>query len=640
MKKIILLTLCITGLLSCNQKRPAVVERPVFEIRNNSTIEIDKIEMSDTATILHIDAYAFPGYQIGIDRNSFIRESGSDEKLILTHVEGISMEEMTVFPESGAVSFKLFFPPLRPDITKIDYVEDVDQGWKIMGIHLLPDAKIMMEPVPNDVVNTGTKPLPAPAYSTQPVQVNGRILGYMNGMDPKNITIYTMNIVTGQQNQTEFALSDDGSFSGEVIPGMPGLCFSSIGNFFLVPGEEMKVYYDLKKRGRLESRYRTDKEAGDSIYTYISGYFTKAELDSINLSTRGLFDYQKLYQEIVNMKPEEFKQHILGIMNKHLDAQKQKNYPPNVQMMVENTVKLSVYMTLLSYERLMKAAYIQVNDIKPEERNNIAFVPDKPGDDYYSFLKGQITDNMSYLSGFYSLVSSLTNLFGLPDGDDKPAKERFAYFKEKIAPVLGADKGILFDMVQVKYYGSQIGDMKFYTDAEKQEIRDAFKDTPVYAEALIAENDKMETLLTANKANKTSILNALPQTSQEKMFDAIIANYKGKVVLVDFWATWCGPCMIAMKSILPMKEEMKGKDVVFLYLTGETSPLGDFTKTYPTIAGEHYRVSAAQWSYWMTTFNIPGIPTYMIYDRQGKQLGRHLGFPGVDTIRKDIEKGI
>ena len=175
---------------------------------------------------------------------------------------------------------------------------------------------------------------------------------------------------------------------------------------------------------------------------------------------------------------------------------------------------------------------------------------------------------------------------------------------------------------------------------EKQEIREVVKNSPIYVQALTTESDKLEPLMDVDKENKESLLNDLPQTSQEKMFDAIIANYQGKVVLVDFWATWCRPCMVAMKSILPMKEEMKGKDVVFLYLTGETSPLDNFTKTYPTITGEHYRVSDAQWRYWMNTFDIPGIPTYMVYDRQGSQLSRHLGFPGVDTIKKTIEKGL
>jgi len=152
------------------------------------------------------------------------------------------------------------------------------------------------------------------------------------------------------------------------------------------------------------------------------------------------------------------------------------------------------------------------------------------------------------------------------------------------------------------------------------------------------ENDKIEAAI---DANKESILNDLPQLiTQEQLLGVILSKYKGKVVLVDFWATWCRPCMTAMKSILPMKEEMKGKDVVFLYLTGETSPLAAFNKTYPTIAGEHYRVSEAQWRYWMTTFDISGIPTYMVYDRQGKQISKHQGFPGVDKLKISIDKGL
>ena len=641
MKKLLLITLCIAGLYSCSQERPSVIERPVFEVWNTRMVEIDKIEMSNTATILYLDTYNSPGGWVAIDKNTFIRESGSDEQLMITHSEGFDLGERVTIPESGTVSFKLFFPPLSAKTTKIDFIEDVAEGgWRIMGIHLLPNAKIKIDPVPIDVINTKTESLPAPVFSPVSTQVNGRVLGYVNGMEPKTITIYTMNIVNGESNETELTVADDGSFSGEVIPGRAGIVSSTIGNIFLVPGEKVTVYTDLKKRNRLESRYRTDKEPSDSIYTYISGYFTKADLDSINQATRGMIDFQNFYQEIANMNPEEYKQHILTVMNKQINNLSQRQFSANTQLLIENNIRLYAFSLLMQYESLMRSAYIQVNEIKPEDRSKVTFIPEKPVDDYYSFLKGQITDNMSYLPNFKSFINVLSNTFGLPDGNDKPAKERFAYFKERITPVLGTDKGILFDLVQSRYYGSQIGNLKFYTDAEKQEIRDTFKDKPVFAEALITENDKMAAMIASNKDNKESILNELPQVSQDKMFDAIIANYKGKVVLVDFWATWCGPCMVAMKSILPMKEEMKGKDVVFLYLTGETSPLGDFTKTYPTITGEHYRVSAAQWSYWMTTFNIPGIPTYMVYDRQGKQLGRHLGFPGVETIRKDIEKGI
>jgi len=641
MKKLIFLTCCIAGLFSCSQKRPAVIERPIFEVSNATMLEIDKIEMTDSATILHFDAF-FEGGWITLNDFTFIRESGSDEKLMVTGSEGLNLNERITVQESKTISFKMIFPPLRPGVTKIDFMEECPEPtcWKIMGIHLLPNAKIKFDPVPKDMVNITNKPLPAPTYSTQPTRISGRILGYVAGIAPSQITVYTRNIISGESDKTEFQVSEDGSFSGEVIPGIAGMYSSSLGNLFLVPGQETKIYIDLKKRSLAESRYRTDKDPKNLTYTYISGYFTKAELDSISQATNGMFDYMKLAQETVNMKPEEFKSYILSLMNTQIDHLKQKNYPANMQLMAENNIKLSAFSLLMQYESFINFAYIQGNNIKPAERSKVTFKPEKPDDNYYTFLKGQVSDDMVYLPGFSSLFDNLIRLYSLPDGNDRPAKERFAYFKEKVAPVLGTDKGFLFDLAQIKYYGAQLNDMKFYTDAEKQEIRDVFKDNPAYAEALIAESDKLEALLAANKENKESILNELPQVSQEKMFDAILAKYKGKVVLVDFWATWCGPCMAAMKSILPMKEEMKGKDVVFLYLTGETSPLGAFTRTYPTISGEHYRVSEKQWNYWYKTFGIQGIPTYMVYDRKGKQLARHIGFPGVDTIRKDIEKGL
>jgi protein-disulfide isomerase len=59
----------------------------------------------------------------------------------------------------------------------------------------------------------------------------------------------------------------------------------------------------------------------------------------------------------------------------------------------------------------------------------------------------------------------------------------------------------------------------------------------------------------------------------------------------------------------------------------------------PEIHGHHYRVSDEQWQYWYENLKIEGVPTFMIFNKNGEQTARYTGFPGVDTIRNAITGG-
>ncbi|MDR1610946.1 MAG: TlpA family protein disulfide reductase [Candidatus Symbiothrix sp.] len=537
--------LCMLIVFACKEKRPAVIETPVFDVWSTSTLEIEKIEMTDSATIFHIHTFFYPGAEIMISPETFIRESGMNEKLTIVKAEGIELGEELTIPESGETAFKLYFPPLKPEITKIDFIECESEGcFNIWGIHLTPNAKVKVAPVMAQ--KECTQPVPAFEYSLKPAKLSGKYLGYSKAMNKEVAVDYPS--LSGESQTVKASVADDGSFGLEVPVGYPGLYSSSLGFIFLTPGQEVKWNIDLVRQTREESRLRKDKEPVDSLYETTEGdgfFISKADMHKIDRPISGPEDPEALLSEV-------FVRKFNG----------QTVYMPYFPLVID----------------LMKPLY---------------------------------------LSG----------------GKDKSVKEQFATLKEKIKPALD-DTDPVYDYILASLYSRRIQESQFYTDADKEEIKAAFAGNSAYSEALIAENDKVKALTEEN----TALIKQVPDVAEDKVFEEILRQYRGKVVLVDFWATWCGPCKKAFKTMAPLKESWKDKNIVFVYLTGETSPLTIWNKMIPDIHGEHYRVSDNQWHYWSKSLKMEGVPTYMIYDKNGRQVQRYTGYPGNETMKKVIEE--
>ena len=137
--------------------------------------------------------------------------------------------------------------------------------------------------------------------------------------------------------------------------------------------------------------------------------------------------------------------------------------------------------------------------------------------------------------------------------------------------------------------------------------------------------------------NESVFFKKYDDVTPENILQAILDKYKGKAVLIDMWETWCGPCRAGHKAMAPMKEQMKGQNVQFVYIASPSSPPTTWQEMIKDIDGNHYYLTEEQYNYILNKYESPSIPTYAIYNIKGEQTYKSIGFPGNDVIRKELE---
>ena len=106
------------------------------------------------------------------------------------------------------------------------------------------------------------------------------------------------------------------------------------------------------------------------------------------------------------------------------------------------------------------------------------------------------------------------------------------------------------------------------------------------------------------------------------LFEELIKPYKGKVIYVDFWGTWCSPCKENMKYVKDIKTKLKGQDVVFMYFANN-SPEASWKNVIKEmdLTGEnviHYRLPDNQERLIEQMFSVNKFPTYLLVNKEGK----------------------
>lgn len=118
-----------------------------------------------------------------------------------------------------------------------------------------------------------------------------------------------------------------------------------------------------------------------------------------------------------------------------------------------------------------------------------------------------------------------------------------------------------------------------------------------------------------------------------------MADLKGKVVLVDVWATWCPPCRAEIPHLKKLEEEMKGKDVAFVSISVDDHK--DKEKWLQMIKDENLggiQLFASAANDLSKYYKITGIPRFMVFDKEGKIVALDSPRPSAPQLKALLEK--
>ena len=582
-KKTILIALLAVVCLAGQAQKIVVWEKPVVGYSQYNFFDIQKVELAKDRTSLYMQITYPSDAWFGFSPQSYLEVEG--KRYAITGSDSIELGKATqTSPKTMKKQFVLHFKPI-PQKTKVfDLLESTQKGdFTFFYIHP-SDYTIPETPVPADFRADYPEEdvWPKNVFSEEPAVVHFKAINYKKGMDAEIRTMYFDITNPNSYNELRFFLDDDGcaDFSCKVYYPMtlqfaiPSTEGTSFARPHVAPGKEVTILLDMLR----DSKYPNTKVIG------YKGYLAKFNKESDSLLGKeeqlGLPMYPDSY--------EKFKT-VTDISNLH-DSMK------------------SAYDKIKGISNAMKQRFmgweLRFFSVMADECSSV-FNTQEFRDYIYrthpQCFYGEYLRNDFDLKDVASLFVN-TNEKGLG-----PDLIRFVHSMSELTSGIVKPKPQLDDPNLSQLY-----------DKKRQEL------TATLSQQREGLTDNIHYLELAEVA---------PQNTLQFLLD----RYKGKTVFIDMWATWCGPCIQGHRAMEPMKKELKDKDIVYLYLTYSTSPFDTWKEMVKNISGEHYYLSPQQFEALSRLYQSGGaIPTYAIYDRNGNQTYKAIGFSGVEPIREAI----
>ena len=218
------------------------------------------------------------------------------------------------------------------------------------------------------------------------------------------------------------------------------------------------------------------------------------------------------------------------------------------------------------------------------------------------------------------------------------------YFALSVLDSIGCDQDLRDIVITDQLYDELDHNREPLTDHVLQFFEENVK-MPAAKDFMMAQQEKYLAIQNRDISKSPSLKSAedvANMSDGEKILRKLIEPYKGKIILMDIWGTWCGPCKAALSHSQEEYKRLKDFDLVYLYLANSSpdDAWKNVIKEYEVTGDNvvHYNLPQAQQQAIENFLKVRAFPTYKLIDREGNILDVNADPRDLDGLAKLLKQ--